>query len=88
MMAAIQEGIEHSLWGPIGVFAELEQGEVALRRGELGSNLRTSATVGLTVRAGGAPAIVLAFAWGAEGGHGLATVDASLLGGGARPSLY
>jgi hypothetical protein len=84
----LQEGLEHSLWGPVGVFAQIEHGQVALDHGDLGfGNLKTTTALGITIRAGGAPAIVLAFAWGAEGHHLIASMDASLLGGGARPSL-
>ena len=85
----LQEGVEHSLWGPVGVFAQLEHGQVALAGGDLGfGSLKTTTALGVTIRAGGAPAIVLSFAWGAEGHHLIASMDASLLGGGARPSLY
>jgi len=87
-LLAFQEGLEHSIWGPVGAFVEAEQGSVALHAGDLGSRFRSSATVGLTIRAGGAPAIVLAFAWGSEGNHALARMDAALLGGGRRPSLF
>jgi len=84
----LQEGIEHSLWGPVGVFAQVEHGQVALPGGDLGfGGLKTTTSLGLTIRAGGAPAIVLAFAWGAEGHHVIATMDTTLLGGSSRPSL-
>jgi hypothetical protein len=82
----LQEGIEHSLWGPVGVFAQVEHGQVALPGAGFGG-LKTTTSLGLTIRAGGAPAIVFAFAWGAEGHHVIATMDTTLLGGGARPSL-
>lgn len=86
---ALQETIEHSLWGPIGVFAAAEQGKVSNRAGDLGfSDLRTSATVGLTLRAGGFPMMTLSFSWGAEGSHVIGMMNTSLLGGSARPSLY
>ncbi len=84
----LQESFEHSLWGPIGVFAMAEQGKVAERRGDLTSDLATSAMVGLTVRAGGFPVITLSFAWGSEGNHTIANVNTFLLGGSPRPSLY
>jgi hypothetical protein len=86
---ALQESVEHSLWGPIGVFAMAEQGKAVDRAGDLGfSHLRTSTTIGLTLRAGGFPMMTLSFAWGAEGSHVMGTMSASLLGGSARPSLY
>jgi len=88
-LIALQQSVEHALWGPLGVFVQAEQGKVALRRGDLGfSGLTTSAAVGLSIRAGGAPAIVLSYAWGAGGGHLVATMDTSLLGGAPRPSLH
>jgi hypothetical protein len=48
----------------------------------------TSATVGLTLRAGGFPMVNLSFSWGAEGNHLIANMNTSLLGGSSRPSLY
>lgn len=86
---ALQTSIEHSLWGPLGVFVAAEQGKVGHRASDLGfSDLRTSATVGLTLRAGGFPMMTLSFSRGAEGNHVIGTMNASLLGGSARPSLY
>lgn len=86
---ALQESVEHSLWGPLGVFVAAEQGQVANRAGDLGfSDLRSSATVGLTLRAGGFPMMTLSFSWGSEGHHAIGTMNTSLLGGSARPSLY
>ncbi len=46
----LQESIEHSIWGPLGAFVLLEQGKVALSRGDLNlKGLATSATVGVTL---------------------------------------
>jgi hypothetical protein len=85
-----RETFEHTLgkW-PIGFLLSADQGKVALTSGDLGSNpwLHTFAT-GLTVRAGGLPVFSVVFAWGHEGTHILATVNNSLLGGSARPSLF
>lgn len=86
-LLAIQESIEHSVWGPLGVYALAEQGQIA--GGALGSDgLRQSFAVGLTLRAGGFPLVNISFAWGSEGHHIISTIDSSLLGGSGRPSLY
>jgi hypothetical protein len=86
----LREGIEHSIWGPIGVNFLADQGKVSLSRGDISfDHLAHSFSAGLTLRAGGLPALSLAFAWGGpEGPHTIANVNASLLGGSARPSLY
>ena len=86
----LRESFEHSIWGPIGLFFSADQGKVALTRGDVGfNNLDHSFSAGLTVRAGGLPALTLAFAWaGPEAVHTIATVNNSLLGGSARPSLF
>ena len=48
-----------------------------------------SFSAGLTLRAGGLPALSLAFAWGGhEGTHTIANVNTSLLGGSTRPGLF
>jgi hypothetical protein len=86
---AFQESLEHSLWGPIGLFVLAEQGRTARERSELGfRGLSHSTAVGLTIRAGGMPLVNLSFAFGSEGHHIIGSMDTSLLGGGARPSLY
>lgn len=86
----LRESIEHSLWGPIGVAFAADQGKVALTRGEIEfSHLAHSFSAGLTLHAGGLPALSLSFAWaGPESTHTIATVNNSLLGGSARPSLF
>ena len=44
---------------------------------------------GLTLRAGGFPMVYLLFSWGGhEGTHTTGSMNTSLLGGGARPSLF
>ncbi|ODS56013.1 MAG: hypothetical protein ABS36_06145 [Acidobacteria bacterium SCN 69-37] len=85
---ALQESLEHSVWGPIGIFVAAEQGRVgdsarALRSGRL----LTSATVGVTLRAGGFPMVTLSISRGAEGHHLIGMMNTSLLGGSPRPSL-
>jgi hypothetical protein len=86
----VRGSFEHSVWGPFGFTAMVDEGKVALQPGDLGfSHLAHSYAAGVTVRAGGLPAVFLMFAWGGhEGTHTIASIDTSLLGGSARPSLY
>ena len=86
----VRGSFEHSVYGPFGFTAMVDEGKVALQPGELGfSHLAHSYAAGVTVRAGGLPALFLMFAWGGhEGTHTIASIDTSLLGGSARPSLY
>jgi hypothetical protein len=86
----LRESVEHSIWGPVGVNFSADQGKVALTRGDIAFNhLAHSFSAGLTLRAGGLPALSLGFAWaGPEGTHTIANVNTSLLGGSARPSLF
>ena len=86
---ALQESVEHSVWGPLGVYVLLEQGKVADQGASFSAtDLAHSFAVGLTLRAGGFPLINVSFAWGPEGHHLIGTIDSSLLGGSSRPSLY
>jgi len=86
----LREGFEHSIWGPVGVAFSADQGKVALARGDIAfDHLAHSFSAGLTLRAGGLPALTLGFAWGGpEGPHTIANVNTSLLGGSTRPSLF
>jgi hypothetical protein len=86
----LREGFEHSIWGPIGFTFSADQGKVVLTRGDVGfDNLAHSFSAGLTVRAGGLPALILGFAWGgSEGTHTISTVSNTLLGGSSRPALF
>jgi len=86
----LREAFEHSIWGPIGFAFSADQGKVALARNDVDFNhLAHSFSVGVTLRAGGLPALSLAFAWaGPEGTHTIANVNPSLLGGSTRPSLF
>ncbi len=86
----LREGFEHSIWGPVGVAFSADQGKVALSRGDIAfDHLAHSFSAGLTLRAGGLPALSFAFAWsGPEGPHTIANVNTSLLGGSTRPSLF
>jgi hypothetical protein len=87
----IRESFEHSLWNlPLGVTFMADEGKVALTRGALGSApFVHSFSTGLTLRAGGFPQVLLLFSWGGnEGTHTIASVNTSLLGGSARPSLF
>jgi hypothetical protein len=85
----LQEGFEHSIWGPFGFKFEADQGRVALTRSELGfDHLRHSFAGGFTLRAGGFPMVSIMFAWGGpEGHHNIFNMNPSLLGGSARPLL-
>ncbi len=86
----LQESIEHSVWGPIGLAFQADQGKVTLDSGDLDfTDLKHSFAVGITIRAGGFPQIFLMYAWGGgEGNHTIARINASVLGGGSRPSLF
>ena len=86
----LRESFEHSIWGPIGFAFSADQGKVALTRGDVAfDHLAHSFSAGLTLRAGGLPALSLSFAWaGPEATHTIATVNPSLLGGSLRPSLF
>jgi hypothetical protein len=88
-LIVMQERLEHSIWGPFGVFVLAEQGKVALDRASLDFHgLVSSTTVGLTLRAGGFPMVNLSFSWGREGHHFIGSMNSSLLGGSSRPSLF
>ncbi len=88
-LLALQASVEHSLWGPIGVFVQAEQGKVAERPGDLDfTGLDSSITLGITIRAGGFPMVNLSFSWGGEGNHIIGTMNSTLLGGSTRPSLF
>jgi len=82
--------IEHSIWGPVGAMFMADTGRVALTHSDLGfDHFRHSYAAGLTLRAGGFPMLQILVAWGGgEGTHIFANISPSLLGGGARPSLY
>jgi hypothetical protein len=86
----LRESLEHSIYGPLGFAFQIDEGKVAFTRGEIGfDHLAHSFSTGLTLRAGGLPEVWLLFAWGGkEGTHTIANVNAALLGGSARPSLY
>jgi hypothetical protein len=87
----VRESFEQSIGNlPLGIALMVDEGKVALTRGDLGPNpwLR-SFSAGLTLRAGGFPQVFLLFSWGGKDGtHTIANVNNSLLGGGSRPSLY
>jgi hypothetical protein len=88
-LIALQESVEHSIWGPIGAYLLVEQGKVTAEGDGLGlNNLVHSVAVGITLRAGGFPLVNLTFAWGSDSHHIIGSIDPSLLGGSSRPSLY
>jgi hypothetical protein len=82
---------EHSIYKlPIGVVLMLDEGKVADTRSGIDfSHLQHSYTAGLTLKAGGLPVVYLLFSWGGhEGTHTTGSINNSLLGAGARPSLF
>ncbi len=87
----LRESFEHSIgkW-PIGFVFMADEGKLGMKRSDLGSAPWVhSFAAGLTLRAGGFPAVFLLFAFGGnEGTHTIANVNTSLLGGSARPSLW
>ena len=86
----VRATFEHSLWGPLGFTAMIDEGKVALSGSDLDfTHLRHSYGAGLTLRAGGFPQVFLIFSWGGhEGTHLTGTLNTSLLGASTRPSLY
>ena len=90
-MMLFRASFEHSIYKwPLGVTAMIDEGKVANQRGDIDlSHLKHSYSAGLTLRAGGFPMVYLLFSWGGhEGTHTTGSMNTSLLGGGARPSLY
>jgi hypothetical protein len=85
-----QETFEHSIWGPLGVEFQADEGKVALTRGQIDfSNFKHSFAAGVTLRVGAFPMGKVLIAWGGpEGHHATANMDTSLLGGSSRPPLY
>jgi hypothetical protein len=89
-LLVLQESFEHSIFKtPVGIWLAAEQGQVALQQESLSfDNLVRSYTFGLTLRAGGFPAVVASWSTGSTEGHHFAfTISTSLLGGSSRPSL-
>ena len=75
---------------PVGLFLGVDEAKVALRRDDVAfAHLRHSYSAGITLHAGGLPAVYLLFCWGgSEGHHAIANINTSLLGGSTRPSLF
>lgn len=89
-LLVLQESFEHSLFKtPVGIWLAADQGKVARQEDSLNfDNLLHSYTFGLTLRAGGFPAVIASWSTGGTEGHHFAfTISTSLLGGSARPSL-
>jgi hypothetical protein len=86
----LRGSFEHSIYGPLGFSFIVDGGKVTTTRSAVDfSNLRHSFSAGLNLRGGGFPQVSLVFAWGGnEGTHTIASMNTSLLGGSARPSLY
>jgi hypothetical protein len=86
---AAQVSIEHSIWGPLGAYLSAERGKAVQQRSALNfDDLLTSYSAGLSLRAGGAPVVTGSWSWGSSGTRLIVTMDASLLGGAPRPSLF
>lgn len=75
---------------PVGLFIGIDEAKVGLHRDDISFNhLRHSYSAGLTIHAGGLPAVYLLFAWGGgEDQHFIGNINSSLLGVSTRPSLY
>jgi hypothetical protein len=88
-LLVLQESFEHSIFKtPVGIWLAADQGKVARQEDGLNfDNLLHSYTFGLTLRAGGFPAVVASWSTGTEGHHFAFTISTSLLGGSSRPSL-
>lgn len=86
----LRASFEHSIYGPVGFTAMVDEGKVALTHSDMDfTHLAHSYTVGLTLRAGGFPMAYLLFSWGGhEGTHTTGAMNTSLLGSSPRPSLY
>ena len=86
----LRASFEHSIYGPMGFSCILDEGKVALTRGDINfTHLSHSYSAGLTLRAGGFPQVYVLFSWGGkEGEHTIAQMNTSLLGGAARPALF
>ena len=89
-LLVLQESFEHSIFKtPVGIWLAAEQGQVALQQESFSfDNMIRSYTFGLTLRAGGFPAVIASWSTGSTEGHHFAfTINTSLLGGSSRPSL-
>jgi hypothetical protein len=89
-LLVLQESFEHSIFKwPVGIYLAADQGKVAQQDDDLNfDNLLHSYTFGLTLRAGGFPAVIASWSTGGTEGHHFAfTISTSLLGGSSRPSL-
>jgi hypothetical protein len=84
----LQETLEHSIWGPLGLWLAADQGKISLDDSRADGFLHSYA-LGLSLRAGGFPFVLVSWATGgSEGSHVAFTISTSLLGGSARPSLH
>jgi hypothetical protein len=90
-LIVLQESFEHSIFKtPVGIWLAADQGKVARQEDRLNfDKLLHSYTAGLTLRAGGFPAVIASWSTGgSEGRHFAVTISPSLLGGSSRPSLH
>jgi hypothetical protein len=89
-LIVVQESFEHSIFKtPVGIWLAADQGKVARQEDPLNfTKLLHSYTAGLTLRAGGFPAVIASWSTGGpEGRHFAFTISPSLLGASSRPSL-
>ncbi len=88
-LLAAQVSLEHSIWGPVGAYVMAEGGKATEQRSDLNfKGLLASYSVGLSIRAGGAPMITASWARGSSGNRVIVTMESSLLGGSRRPASY
>ena len=90
-VAFVRVSVEHSIFDwPVGLIGLVDTGTVAQTRSGLTSNSWLySVSGGVTIRAGGIPAVSILYSHGGtEGGHAAFIVSTTLLGGSARPSLF
>lgn len=88
-LMVLRQSLEHSLFGPVGLWLAADQGRVGPDDGRDFGKWRQSYTAGVTIRAGGIPFVMLTWATGgSEGSHVALTMSPTLLGGSSRPSLH
>ena len=76
---------------PVATFERLDAklGDVGIVLAALNFNdLLSSYSVGLSLRAGGAPMITASYGWNGDGHRFIVNMESSLLGGSLRPSLH
>jgi hypothetical protein len=90
-IAFLRLSVEHSIFDlPVGLTGIVDTGAVsATPSGLKSATWRYSVSGGVTIRAGGIPAVSILYSHGgSEGGHAAFIVSTTLLGGSSRPSLF